>query len=472
MSGKDDYILSPQSQHDEGGSHQKKDTLSCQMNCYPADSYHSQTVGVRGPVTMQDNVLHEKLGDFVHSKIIERRVHVKGYGAFGYFQTINSMRKYTKLCFLQTPGHQVPVTVRFSFATGNQGTPDTTRTARGFSTKFYTEEGIFDLLCNHLPVIFVRDGMRFPDAIAAFSPSPVNNLIYPETLWSFIARAPEATHFITRAFSDAGTLKSFCHMPGFSVNTYVWKNSEDVRRYVKYKWVPLAGEQYIDRQEATMLAAKNPNIAGQELYDTIESGIPVQYELWVQLMDPDDECNLSFDPLDPTKVWDEQQYPLILVGRLVLNQNTWNFMEQVEKIAFSPANLLEGAELSNDKLLQSRANIYWDAQRRRLGPDFRKIPINYQENWTPNSLVTSGNGEYVEGHLTRSGLPNPDDFTQAGQYYHSLSTVQKNHLVDNLASDLATVSYEIQKIVLGYFRNASAELGARVAAQISVYSKR
>lgn len=433
---------------------------------------HSQTVGERGPVVLQDNVLHEKLETFVNTKIIERQVHVKGYGAFGYFQTMNSMGKYTKLGFLQTPGQQVPVAVRFSFAVSNQGTPDTTRTARGFSTKFYTEEGIFDLLCNHLPVLFVRDAMRFPDAIAAFSPSPVNNLTYPESLWSFIARAPEAIHFITRVFSDAGTLKSFIHMPGFSVNTYVWKNAEGMRRYVKYQWHPLAGEQYIDRQEAAMLAGSNPNIAGQELYDTIASGKPVQYELRVQLMDPNDESRLPFDPLDDTKVWNEQQYPLIPVGRLVLNRNPENFMEQVEKIAFSPSNLLEGVELSDDKILQGRANIYWDAQRRRLGPDFRGIPVNHQPDWSPDFLVTSGSGRHVEGRLMRSGLSDPDDFTQAGQYYRSLSTVQQNHLVDNLASDLAAVSPETQKIVLGYLHNASADLGEGVARQILVYAGR
>lgn len=465
---KDDYMF----QRDARNSNNQVSPPPCQMNCYPADNFHSQTVGERGPVVMQDNILHEKLETFVNSKIIERQVHVKGYGAFGYFQTMNSMRKYTKLCFLQNPLQKVPVAVRFSFAVSNQGTPDTTRTARGFSTKFYTEEGIFDLLCNHLPVLFVRDAMRFPEAIAAFSPSPVNNLTYSEQLWSFIARAPEATHFITRVFSDAGTLKSFRHMPGFGVNTYVWINAEGVRRYVKYHWLPFANEQYIDRQEATMLAAKNPTIAGQDLYDTIASGKPVQYELRVQLMDPNDECELPFDPLDPTKVWDEKQYPLILVGRLVLNRNPTNFMEQVEKIAFSPANLLEGAELSDDKLLQGRANIYWDAQRRRLGPDFRKIPINHQMNWTPDSLVTSGNGRNVEGSLTRTGLSDPDDFTQAGQYYRSLAAVQQNHLIDNLASDIATVSLTIQGIVLGYLHNASAELGERVAQQILVYARR
>lgn len=468
---KNDYRFQSELQHNVRNSNNQGGIPPCEMDCYPADNCHSQTIGERGPVVMQDNILHEKLETFVNSKIIERQVHVKGYGAFGYFQTMNSMREYTKLCFLQNPIQKVPVAVRFSFAVSNQGTPDTTRTARGFSTKFYTDEGIFDLLCNHLPVLFVRDAMRFPEAIAAFSPSPVNNLTYSEQLWNFIARAPEAIHFITRVFSDAGTLKSFRHMPGFGVNTYVWINAEGVRRYFKYHWLPFANEQYIDRQEATMLAAKNPNIAGQDLYDTIASGIPVQYELKVQLMDPKDECELPFDPLDPTKVWDEQQYPLILVGRLVLNRNPTNFMEQVEKIAFSPANLLEGAELSDDKILQGRANIYWDAQRRRLGPDFRKIPINHQINWTPDSQITSGNGRNVEGRLMRSGSSDPDNFSQAGQYYRSLSAVHQNHLVDNLASDLATVSLVIQGIVLGYLRSASADLGERVMQKIMVYTR-
>jgi catalase len=245
-----------------------------------------------------------------------------------------------------------------------------------------------------------------------------------------------------------------------------------VRRYVKYHWLPLAGEEYIDRQEAAELAGVNPDIAGQDLYDTLAAGNPVQYELRVQLMNPEDESTLPFDPLDDTKVWDEQWYPLLPVGVLTLNRNPDNYMEQVEKIAFSPANLLEGAELSEDKLLQGRANIYWDSQRRRLGPDFRKIPINHQENWVPDDIITSGSGTYTQGRLVRAELPNPDNFTQAGQYYLSLPPVQQDHLVDNLAADLAAASGRVQSIVLGYLHNASPELGERVAAQIAVHARR
>nr|WP_318617763.1 catalase [Sporosarcina sp. YIM B06819] len=429
---------------------------------------HSQTVGERGPVLEQDNILHETLETFVHEKILERPVHVKGFGAFGYFETVYSMANYTKLSFLQNPGQQVPVTVRFSLAVSNKGTPDTSRNVRGFSTKFYTEEGIFDLVCNHIPVFLVRDAMRFPEAIKALLPSPVNNLMDPERFWSFVARAPESTHFLVWLYSNAGTVKSFRHMPGHSVNTYVWRNEQGVRSYVKYHWVPDAGKQYIDSQEAARWNGENPDIAGKDLYDALAKGEPVVYGLYVQLMNPEDEATLSYDPLDDTKVWDEQQYPLIPVGRMTLNRNPDNYMEQVEKVAFSPSNLLEGAELSDDKLLQGRANIYWDSQRRRLGPDFRRIPINHQQDWLPASLVTSGNGRYVEGHLVRSDLPKQDDFTQAGQFYYGLPLVQQDHLVKNLATDLAGISQKTQRIVLSYLYNASPELWERVVREIDM----
>ena len=323
-----------------GGESGSSTHLNRNISKIRAKEMHSQTVGERGPVLEQDTILHETLETFVHTKIIERPVHVKGFGAFGYFETVYSMAKYTKLCFLQNPGQQVPVTVRFSLAVSNKGTPDTSRNVRGFSTKFYTEEGIFDLVCNHIPVFLVRDAIRFPESIQAFLPSPVNNLMDPERFWSFIARAPESTHFVVRLYSDAGTVKSFRHMPGHSVNTYVWRNGQGVRSYVKYHWVPYAGEQYIDSQEAARWNGENPDIAGQDLYDAIAKGKPVVYGLYVQLMNPKDETILPYDPLDDTKVWDERQYPLIPVGRMTLNRNPDNYMEQVEKVAFSPSNLI------------------------------------------------------------------------------------------------------------------------------------
>lgn len=436
----------------------------------PEDISHSQTVGVRGPVLVQDTVLHETLETFVFSTMPPRRIHTKGYGAFGYFYTTHSMKEYTKAGFLQTPNQQVPVAVRFSLAASNKGTPDTSRNVRGFSTRFYTNEGFFDLLCNHLPVFFVRDAIRVPDVISHLSPSPENNLADPERLWSMFAKYPEATNMLIWFFSDLGTVKSLRHIPGYSVSTYVWRNAQGVRHYVKYHWRPMAGREYIDQQEAQWLACQDPDIAGRDLYDSIAQGKAVEYELCVQLMNPEDEKILPFDPLDDTKVWDETLYPLLPVGRMVLNRNPENYAEEVEKLAFAPANLLPGLEFSDDKVLQGRTFIYSDAQRHRLGPDYRNIPINKQPDWTPASMVSSGNGRYVAGEIMRAEIPNPDDFTQASQKYESFSATEKNNLANNIASGLVDAQPNTQCIILWHLEQVSPVLAEMVRNQMLLYA--
>lgn len=420
----------------------------------------------------QDLVLHETLAAFVTEKPPERAVHVKGYGASGYFQTYRSMKPYTKLCFLQKPGQKTPVSARFSLATGNRGTPDTSRNVRGFSVKFYTEEGVFDLLCNHIPVFLVRDAIRFPEAIRSLSPSPENQLTDPRRFWDFAAGAPEATHFIVRLYSDEGTVKSLRHLKAYSVNTYVWRNEQGERRYVRYQWLPMAGVQFIDQREAKRLAGENPDFAGADLYRAIESGVPVQYELCVQLMNPEEEKSLPYDPLDDTKIWDPERYPLLPAGRLTLNTNPQNYMEQVEKLAFSPANLLAGAELSADKMLQGRASIYWDAQRYRLGSGFRSLPVNAQAEFKSEDAVTSGEGVRLSGYAQRSEIRKANDFTQAGEFFRSLNTIQKEHLSENLAQDLINASPSSRDTVLDYLKRASAELSEAVKAKIRQAAKK
>lgn len=426
---------------------------------------HSLTVGPNGPVLVEDTLLHETLETFVHTKIIERAVHTKGYGAFGHFQPYRCMAEYTTACFLQDPSRRIPTVTRFSFAVSNKGTPDTSRNVRGFSTKFYLEHGAFDLLCNHIPVFLIRDGMRFPEAIASLSPSPVNNLPDGRLFWSFLARSPEATHFLTWLYSDAGTVASFRTMRGYGVNTYVWKNAAGRRRYVKYHWIPAAGERCIDAATAERLACENPNAAGQDLWDTLAGGGTVEYELNVQLMDPEREKALPYDPLDDTKVWDEEAFPLMPVGKLTLERNPEDYASQVEKLAFSPANLVDGIELSNDKMLQGRSFIYWDAQRRRLGPDFRSIPVNHMENWKPaDAFSPTGLGRSACGEQVRRDIERADDFTQAGERYRRLSGEQRSHLVENIAADLSHAAQKDQACVLGYLRQADETFAQQVRA--------
>ncbi len=427
------------------------------------DPHASQTAGARGPVLWQDSVLHETLSAFVHRSVHPRVLHAKGFGAFGTFCPYQSMADYTTLTFLQSAERSTPVTARFSLALSTRGTPDTARNIRGFSVKFFSSDGVFDLLCNHLPVFLVRDAMRFPEAIQSFRPSPVNNLPDANQFWSFVAGAPESVHFLTWLYSDEGTIQSFRHMRGYSVNTYVWVNRESQRRFVKYHWFPLAGPSCITAQEARQLAGESPDVAGQDLYQTIAAGTPVEFELRVQLMDPQLTDSLSYDPLDCTKLWSEADFPPLPVGKLTLDRNPSDYDRQIEPLAFSPANLLPGAELSADKLLQGRANIYWDAQRSRLGPAFRSLPANGQGNWCPHDLVTSGQRQEVCGPVVRTPTPLGDDFAQAGERYRSLSPEQQEHLVSNLADDLVQVRDDLRCTVLGYFKEADPELARRLA---------
>ena len=427
---------------------------------------HSQTVGPDGPVVLQDMALHETLIGFVHEKLVERAVHVKGWGAMGRFICEHDMSAYTMLPFLQRPGCTVPTASRFSLAVSNKGTPDTSRNVRGFSTKFYTEQGVFDLLCNHLPVFSVRDAIRFPESIKAFLPAPTNNLIDPQRFWDFVARAPESTNFVTWLYSDMGTVKSLRRLRAYGVNTYVWKNKCGERRYVKYHWIPKLGAEYITAGEAEQLACQNPDCAGQDLYDAIRRGDCPCYELNVQLMEPWDAEKLPYDPLDDTKVWSESDYPLIPVGTLTLDRNPDCYREQVEKLAFSPSNLLEGAELSADKMLQGRSFIYTDAQRYRLGQDFRRSKVNGQADWRADCQAPSGIGVEACGVQERTDICRQDDFTQAGEFFRSLCPEEREHLTENLAGSLAAACGEVRRTVLGYLWQADEEYGRAVAEKL------
>ena len=379
------------------------------------------------------------------------------------------MRDYTTADFLQDPNQSTPLLVRFSQAGGMRGTPDTVRDIRGFAVRFYTGQGNFDLVGNHIPVFFVRDAMRFPETIAALSPSPVNNLPDPERFWRFIGKTPEAMHMLMWLYSDCGTVDSYRHIEGHGVNTYVWKNKQGVRRYVKYHWLPLAGVRCITRQQALELMSQ-PNIAGQDLYDTLARGEQVEYELYVQLMDPEQADSLPYDPLDDTKVWDTDAFPMVRVGRITLDRNPEDYRAQVENVGFSPANLVPGIELSADRMLQGRAFAYWDSQRRRLGPDFREIPVNRFAGWNPQqTLVTSGNGTTVCGELGRSGIEKTDDFTQARKFYANLSDGQQEHLVDNIASELYQTSEATKQAVLPWLETVHADLVQRVQTRMDWY---
>ena len=333
--------------------------------------------------------------------------------------------------------------------------------------------------------------------VHAFKGAPDSNMPSSSSahnrFWDFIGLTPESTHMITWVFSDRGTPKSYRMMEGFGVNTYVWVNDNGKAVYVKYHWKPKLGVHSLDRHEATKLAGVDPDYLTRDLRDTIANGGEAEYELNVQLMDIADELKQDFDPLDATKTWPEDKFPLMPVGKMVLNRNPKNFFAEVEQAAFCPASIVPGIEFSPDKLLQGRTFSYADTQRYRLGANYLQLPINRplvpvnnnqrdgsmqtqefsgQVNYEPNSLADgmpkeapSGTSRInrIEGEVTRQKINLTNDFAQAGERYRSLSKMDQEHLVDNLTADLMHIDKPIQQRIIENLTKADVELGKSVA---------
>jgi len=476
----------------------RKRHLTTNQGVPVTDNQTSLTVGERGPVLLQDVQFIEKMAHFDRERIPERVVHAKGAGAHGYFQVYKSMKLYTKAKFLQDPAKKTAVFVRFSTVTGGRGSADTVRDPRGFAVKFYTEDGNYDLVGNNLPVFFIRDAIKFPDMVHAFKGAPDTNMPSASSahnrFWDFISLTPESTHMITWLFSDRGTPKSYRMQEGFGVNTYVWVNAEGKAVNVKYHWKPKLGVQNLNRHEASRLAGADPDYLTRDLREAIARGEEVEYELNVQLMKVADELKQDFDPLDPTKTWPESEFPLMPVGKMILNRNPDNFFSEVEQAAFCPASIVPGIEFSADKLLQGRTFSYADTQRHRLGANYLELPVNRPivpvdnnqrdgvmqigqfsgpVNYEPNSLAAgmpkeaSEEGKpwlhQLEGEVARRKISLTNDFVQAGERYHSLSKVDREHLIDNLIADLMHIDKPIQKRVIDNLNKADQKLGRTVA---------
>jgi catalase len=466
------------------------------------DDQHSITVGERGPILLEDIVFLEKISHFDRERIPERVLHAKGAGAFGFFIPYQSMAALTKANFLQNPEQQTPVFVRFSVAGGSLGGADSVRDIRGFSVKFYTEEGNYDLVGNHIPVFPIRDPLQFPDLVHALKPDPVTNVrggpISASRFWDFMSLRPESMNFLTYLFADIGTVKSYRTIQGFGVNTYKWVNLRGEEVYVKYHWEPSAGIEFIDSKTATQLAGADPDIARRDLFETIAAGHTVEFEMRVQILKVEAECELQFDPLDSTIIWPEDMFPLMPVGRMVLNKNPGDFFVEVEQSAFSPAAIVPGIGLSNDRILQGRIFAYGDTQRYRIGVNYLQIPTNMPRqpvdnkmqdgamqtlcsagvaNYLPNTLgggmpmETPEIGDpvqnFVSGDVERKKLVG-DNYYQARYRYRNMSAIEKKHLVSNIVESLSQAYDPIKRRMLEHFMRTDNELGGRIAQGINM----
>lgn len=474
-------------------SNNQKKHLTTSWGAPVGDNQNSMTAGQSGPTLLQDVHLLEKLAHFNRERVPERVVHAKGAGAHGYFEVTNDVSKYTKAAFLSEVGKKTPMFIRFSTVAGELGSADTVRDPRGFAVKFYTEEGNYDIVGNNTPVFFIRDAIKFPDFIHTQKRNPQTHLKDPNAVWDFWSLSPEALHQVTILMSDRGIPATFRHMHGFGSHTFKWTNDEGDGVWIKYHFKTEQGVKNLTADVAAKMAGENPDYHTEDLFNAIEAEDFPAWKLYVQIMPLEDANTYRFDPFDVTKVWSQKDYPLIEVGRMVLDRNPENYFAEVEQATFSPGTLVPGIDVSPDKMLQGRLFAYADAHRYRVGANHQHLPINrpksevnsYQRdgqmrfdgnggksvNYEPNSF--GGPAEVnehkqasfpVSGMAENAGYDHHDHYTQAGDLYRLMNEEERARLVANIVAAMNPVERDDIKLrQIGHFYKADPEYGTRIA---------
>src|ERR1700728_3912501 len=341
-----------------------------------AENENSMTVGPRGPILLQDFILHEKMAHFNRERIPERVVHAKGAGAFGTFTVTNDISEYTKAKLFNKIGKETKIFLRFSTVGGEKGSADTERDPRGFALKFYTEEGNWDMTGNNTPVFFIRDPLKFADFIHTQKRDPETTLKSPTMMWDFWSLSPESLHQVTILFSDRGTPDGYRHMDGFSSHTFSLINDKDELFYVKWHFKTKQKIKNFTREEADHMKSVDMDHSQSDLFRAIEKGDFPKWTVQIQIMPEAEAATYHINPFDLTKVWPHADYPVIEIGELELNRNPANYFAEVEQAAFEPRNVVPGMGFSPDRMLQGRLISYPDAHRYRRGVHYEALPVN------------------------------------------------------------------------------------------------
>lgn len=465
-----------------------------------ADNVNTMTAGRRGPALLQDIWLLEKLAHFDREVIPERRMHAKGWGAYGTFTVTHDITRYTKAKIFSEIGKKTDVFVRFSSVAGERGAADAERDIRGFAVKFYTEEGNWDVVGNNTPVFFFRDPLRFPDLNHAVKRDPRTGLRSANNNWDFWSLLPEALHQVTIIMSDRGIPKSFRHMHGFGSHTYAMINQANERIWVKFHFRSQQGIENLTDEEAAAVVSNDRESNGRDLLAAIERGDSPRWTLCIQVMTEEQARGHKHHPFDVTKVWPKGDYPLIEVGVLELNRYPDNYFAEVEQAAFSPANIVPGIGFSPDRMLQGRLFSYGDAQRYRLGVNFNHIPVNaprcpFQAYHRDGAMRTDGNlGGAKTYHPNSEGLWNnqpdfaepplpiegpadhfdhyadDDHYEQPGNLFRLMTPAQQKVLFENTARSMGDAAPHIKQRHIDNCTKADPAYGAGVAAALEQFS--
>jgi catalase len=466
------------------------------------DNQNQRTVGDRGPATLENYQFLEKISHFDRERIPERVVHARGTTAFGYFEADGTVgdepiSRYTRAKLFQEQGKRTDVAVRFSTVAGGRDSSECARDPRGFAVKFYTEDGNWDLVGNNLGVFFIRDAIKFPDFIHSQKPDPVTFRQEPDRQLDFISQTPESMHMVTLLYSPRGLPASYRFMQGFGVNTYKWVNERGETVLVKYHWHPRQGVKSWSTADGAAVQANDLGPHTKDLFEAIERGDHPQWDLFVQIMEDHDHPELEWDPLDDTKVWPEELYPLRKVGTMTLDRNVTDFFAQNEQIAFGTGVLVDGLDFSDDKMLVGRTFSYSDTQRYRVGPNYLQLEVNKPKvpvrtnqqgsimdrgrddvgdnphiNYEPSIRgglreatypTLDEQGPVIEGRVTRTRIPRTNDYMQAGERYMLSEQWEKDEFVANISDAILQCDRPIQERMVWHMYMCEDEMGRRVS---------
>ncbi|XP_055609755.1 catalase-like [Uranotaenia lowii] len=460
------------------------------------------TAGERGPVMLQDSTLLEVLAHFDRERIPERVVHAKGAGAFGYFEVTHDITKYCGAKLFEKIGKKTPVAVRFSTVGGESGSADTARDPRGFAVKFYTDDGVWDLTGNNTPIFFIRDPILFPSFIHTQKRNPATHLKDPDMFWDFITLRPETTHQTMFLFADRGLPDGYRFMNGYGSHTFKLINSDGKPVYCKFHFKSDQGIKNMDAKRADELSGSDPDYSIRDLYNAIATGKHPSWTLKIQVMTFEQAEKCKFNPFDLTKIWPQGEYPLIPVGRMVLDRNPNNYFAEVEQIAFDPSQMVPGIEASPDKMLQARLFAYVDTHRHRLGANYRQLPVNcpyrvsvknYNRDGPMNSTDNQGgapnyfpnsfggptpcpeafkllNSELkCSGDIKRYEAVDDDEFSQPAVFYKKvLDEAARKRMIANIVAHLSNASPFLQERAVKNFSRVDADLGRQIAEGVKL----
>ncbi|KAJ5162756.1 uncharacterized protein N7500_004586 [Penicillium coprophilum] len=477
----------------------------------PIEDQNSLSAGERGATLLEDFIFRQKIQRFDHERVPERAVHARGAGAHGTFTSYGDWSNITAASFLSAKGKQTPVFTRFSTVAGSRGSADTARDVHGFATRFYTDEGNFDIVGNNIPVFFIQDAILFPDLIHAVKPRGDNEIPQAATAhdsaWDFFSQQPSTLHTLLWAMAGHGIPRSFRHVDGFGVHTFRLVTDDGSTKLVKFHWKGLQGKASFVWEEAQQTAGKNADFMRQDLFESIEAERFPEWELGVQIMEEEDQLRFGFDLLDPTKIVPEELVPVTKLGKMQLNRNPLNYFAETEQVMFQPGHIVRGVDFTEDPLLQGRLFSYLDTQlNRHGGPNFEQLPINrprtpiHNNNrdgagqmfiplnpnaYSPNTEnkgspkqanQTVGKGFFTAPDRTASGKLQrtvsstfEDVWSQPRLFWNSLVAAEKQFVVDAMRFETSNVkSSVVRKNVIIQLNRISNDLATRVAKAIGV----